>query len=271
MTTLQAPHPAGYTPAATVDEVAEFTALPHQVVDTAMTRLGQGTATLLVMSGKMGSGKDTLGPLVLDALGCSRYTHRYYADRLKDEVDQMLTHVRYLDNVAEVAHYLQLAWNMNPEHAQTLAGPLYTSAQDVTLTARARTPDTRFVLQYYGTNVRRAADDNHWVKPGLATMLTDITHGTPHQCMSTYVTDARFANEVDWPAKAGATVVRLQISRAEQLKRLHRRDGAAPSEEALNHRSETALDDYDFGVTVQVDGKPIADVVDEIVQRIHDR
>ena len=244
----------------TVEELSAFTSLPAATVDAAMHNISDGSAKLLVMSGKMGSWKDTLAPLVLDTLGYQSYTHRYYADRLKDEVDQMLTHVRHLDSSEQITEYLVHAWDMQQPHANTLAAPLYTCSLDATITARTRTEDTRFILQYYGTNVRRAVDPNHWVKPGLATMLTDIADGA-----SVYVTDARFGNEVDWPTKAGATVVRLHISREEQLRRLTARDGKCPAADALEHRSETALDDYQFQRVIEVDGKPIPQVVQEIV------
>jgi len=56
-------------------------------------------------------------------------------------------------------------------------------------------------------------------------------------------TDVRTPNEVSALYDAGAPVVYLRVSPQVQRERLLARDGSLPSEEALHHETETALDE----------------------------
>ena len=226
---------------AVVADLASFTGVNADVVRAAVGNVGSGDSAFLVVSGKMGSGKDTIAPLALTVAGFPDAVHHYYADSLKDEVDQMLTHARYLDCEKDVVAYLQAAWNVPAAQASVLGGHLWSAAADVHTHARTRSTLVRNILQFYGTDVRRADDPQYWVKLGLGKMLTDLASGH-----SVYVTDARFPNEVSWPRTASAHVVRLRVTGQTQIERLTDRDGVAPDRSMLEHVSETALDDYTF-------------------------
>ena len=57
------------------------------------------------------------------------------------------------------------------------------------------------------------------------------------------MTDVRIPNEVEVLYDAGAPVVYLTVPPDVQRERLMGRDGSLPSEEALRHETETALDE----------------------------
>ncbi len=246
--------------------LVDFTNIDIDTVDTAVNNVNKGSAAFLVLSGKMGSGKDTIGPLALEQAGYVDIKHRSYADQLKNDVDQMLMHTRYLDNESDVQKYLESnAWSLSAEHSEVMAKALWLLAADVHTHSRVRSTPMRFLLQYYGTEARRSVDENYWVKPGLATMLTDLANN-----ISVYVTDARFPNELTWPRSTGAKVVRLGITEETQKKRLESRDGLLPPEEAFNHPSELALDTYpDFDAVIAVDNLTIPQVVTRVVDVIN--
>lgn len=195
--------------------------------------LETGDVMLLVMSGKMGSGKDTLAPLVADRLGYPNAVHLYYADALKDELDDILGRIRSGSEVAEVAATCDVSTDQ--VHALLdLLGNLHTCGH-----ARSRTPQMRSALQYWGTGVRRASDDDYWVRITLSHAVDALSCGR-----SVYITDARFPNEIEQACALGGFAVRLDISEEVQRERLWERDGVLPAGAATWHTSEVALDDH---------------------------
>lgn len=240
-----------------------------------LTNIASGATTMLAVSGKQGSGKDTVAPIVLTALGDNDAAHLSFATPLKSECDAIIALLRYrfgpdtfkvIDNrvTARAADSISEQFAIPADQAYTLIEDLISAVRfDEHLNARTRTPLMRFVLQYLGTNIRRAQDENYWVVRALRPAVETTARG-----QSVYFTDARFPNEIATPQQIGCLGVRLDVSEEIQRQRLMARDGLIPDEASLRHESEIALDDYEhFDVRV-LNEKPLAEVVEEIVAAI---
>lgn len=228
---------------------------PRALVTKARENVADGTCAFLVLSGWMGSGKDSVAPAVLERMGHAEgATHMYYALPLKTEMDDILAVLRYefgsgrtleqpltdADRAA-AAELVAYRFKMPVAHAHYFTGDLLDAAlTDPDLHARSRDQVMRRSLQLLGTEVRRAQDENYWVKKALAPTLQVLASG-----QTVFVTDARFPNEIEAAQSALGFATRLDITRETQERRIAARDGEGVlTEEARNHESETALDDY---------------------------
>ena len=188
---------------------------------------------VLCVSGKMAAGKDTVAPAFFEHFGVTNTQRVYFADALKNEVDDILTLFRVGATDAEVADKLAAPVH----HVTTVRTTLGELAPDVH--ARSRIPAMRTVLQFWGTDVRRANDEDYWVRISTQEVVELVTAGK-----FVYVTDARFPNEVSTLADLGAFTVRLDVCEDTQRSRIWERDGVHADPAAFTHPSEVALDDY---------------------------
>lgn len=239
-----------------------------------LSRLAQHFITsrdviVLGVSGKLGAGKDTVAPLVLDGLGYSDPVHEFFAKPLKDEVTDAIGRILNANTIDNAARSIASGQNVDIPKAQVIATRLWEDVKSgEVVTSYKRTPATRFALQYWGTDIRREQDLNYWVKRAISMTVNQVSAG-----VSVFVTDARFENEIDALTAFGAHTVRLVVSPEEQTRRIIERDGVAPSKEATDHISETALDSYEklgkFDVIVDTDEKDLQEVVADIVDAIN--
>ena len=108
-----------------------------------------------------------------------------------------------------------------------------------------KTPAKRVAYQLLGQAVR-GVDSGYWVRAAV--------NGVDWEREFPIFTDVRMPNEVAALYDAGAPVVCLRVSPQVQRERLMGRDGSLPSEEALRHETETALDE-----AVQCGAVPVVD------------
>lgn len=120
-----------------------------------------------------------------------------------------------------------------------------TDAWDEDAFVAVKTPAKRVAYQLLGQGVR-SVDSGYWVRAAVE----NIDWGSEFPIF----TDVRTPNEVSALYDAGAPVVYLRVSPQVQRERLLARDGSMPSEEALRHETETALDD-----AVQRGAVPVVD------------
>ena len=235
--------------------------IPASVLAEAKANVASLRAVFIVLAGPMGSGKDTIAPLVMTELGQPGSLHLYYADALKEEVDTMLDRLRTACDARNAASRLQDDFGVPPGHARQLAAAVHDElAADPSLHARSRTSGIREFLQVLGTDVRRAADPDYWVRTALSRAAESLAEGR-----SVYVTDARFPNEIDAAVELGAFAVRLEVTPATQEARLAARDGQPAAAGTLAHPSESALDGYTgYSCIVGNDG-PAGETVNAIV------
>ena len=231
-------------PPRTPSELAADYDVPLDVAQAAWDNLHRRSAVLLVFSGKIGAGKDTVAPLVWDKLHVPKENrvHEFYAKALKDEISEVFSIIRAAESQKDAVAAVMAQMGVTEEMATVSVGYLYDEVRkNLDLTPYIKTQAVRLVLQYWGTDVRRAQDNNYWVKKTLASTLHQLAKNK-----SVQITDNRFPNELDAALGAGAYAVRLEVSPEVQAKRIMARDGVEVTQEARNHDSETAMDNYEF-------------------------
>lgn len=225
----------------------------------AIDSLYRGQQALVVVGGKMTAGKDTVAPELTDIVPSEvemlRYGNLMRAD-LRPGLDYLtktyrgglLVEVFYEEVAERVADIMSLRPEWALELVQILAPEVHKAKGE--LTPESRTDGIRIVLQNLGEPWRCEDDEDYWARPAAIAALKAVSAGK-----SVILTGGRYLPDVEIPRAAGATLVRLDVTRETQLRRLSSRDGLAPDPEtlaALDHRGETALDDY-TGFHIRVD------------------
>lgn len=253
--------------------------LVHKRDALAGKRLAGGALPGIGLAGPMGSGKDTTGEAIADLLRHPSVAHVAggraarrvaFADVLKREayrqalaVKSILTLRSGVESALDVERAIvedaALCESFMPAGVPLPGGlvGLYcqivadaeregdTGAWDEETFIAAKTPAKRVAYQLLGQAVR-SVDSGYWVRAAVESV--DWEREFP------IFTDVRMPNEVEALYDAGAPVVCLRVSHQVQRERLMGRDGALPSEEALHHETETALDE-----AVQCGAVPVVD------------
>jgi hypothetical protein len=214
----------------------------------ASERIGNGSVTLLGFSGKLASGKDSVAAGVVANLGLERTLHLSFAHALKEEVDETIKLAR-ASRWADIATIMGLSDPVScAEYLRLLEVAL---AEQPDVDARTRTSGIRRVLQFWGTEIRRAQQYDYWVRKAAQNALSAAAAGT-----HVFFTDGRFPNEIAASQQLGFIVIRLEVSPEVQAQRLAQRDGLVPDPDSLLHPSEVALDDYaNFDLVTSNDGR----------------
>lgn len=242
-------------------------------------RLAGGALPGIGLAGPMGSGKDTTAAALADLLRHPSVAHVAggraarrvaFADVLKREayrqalaVKSILTLRSGVESALDVERAIvedaALCESFMPAGAPLPGGlvGLYcqivadaeregdTDAWDEEMFIAVKTPAKRVAYQLLGQTVR-SVDSGYWVRAAV--------NGVDWEREFPIFTDVRMPNEVEALYDAGVPVVCLRVSPQVQRERLMGRDGALPSEEALNHETETALDE-----AVQCGAVPVVD------------
>lgn len=168
---------------------------------------------IIAICGGMGAGKDTLADLLIEEFTWKKTS---FSEELKNEVQT------FIDTVCS-------GRKCNPEEF-TLTHEEFNFAKPLALTltsSRERTPESRRLLQFWGTDLRRKQDINYWVNQAEKKLKDKIVF-----------TDARFENEIEMLRNNGAITILLDVPIDERIKRIEERDGITPSDVALSHPSE---------------------------------
>jgi len=227
-------------------------------------RMPGGALPGIGLAGPMGAGKDTTGEAIADVLrhpsmtrvAGGRAPRRVaFADVLKREayrqalaVKNILTLRRGVESALDVERAIvedeALCAAFMPAGAPLPGGLVGLYCQIVADAQRERvgeeafisvkTPAKRVAYQLLGQAVRRV-DPGYWVRAAV--------EGIDWEREFPVFTDVRMPNEVSALYDAGAPVVYLRVSPQVQRERLLARDGSLPSESALSHETETALDE----------------------------
>jgi hypothetical protein len=231
-------------------------------------RLAGGALPGIGLAGPMGAGKDTTGEAIADVLRHPSVAHVAggraarrvaFADELKRvayrqvlTVKSILALRRGAESALDVERAIVedevLCAAFMPAGAPLPGGlvGLYcqivadaeregdTGAWDEETFIAVKTPAKRVAYQLLGQSVR-GVDSGYWVRAAVE----NVDWGSEFPIF----TDVRTPNEVSALYDAGAPVVYLRVSPEVQRERLMARDGSMPSEEALHHETETALDE----------------------------
>lgn len=207
------------------------------------------TAKGAVFSGRLAAGKDTVAAALFEHLGV-RSAHISLGAALKDELDdviELLRSVPRCESASAVADFLSCP---RPQ-ADALTGMLY-ECDIFSVSARDRTDAVRKALQFLGTDIRRRQDPDYWVRQAVASAHAALSAGK-----WVYVTDCRFPNDVAGFQQLGLLAVRLVVDEQTQARRLWERDSLVLRPELVSHSSETALDEFEFDVTIDNNGSLI--------------
>ena len=242
-------------------------------------RLAGGALPGIGLAGSMGSGKDTTAAALADLLRHPSVAHVAggraarrvaFADVLKREayrqalaVKSILTLRSGVESALDVERAIvedealcaafmpagaPLPGGLVGAYCQIVADSERegdTGAWDEDVFISVKTPAKRVAYQLLGQTVR-SVDSGYWVRAAV--------NGVDWEREFPIFTDVRMPNEVAALYDAGAPVVCLRVSPEVQRERLLARDGSMPSESALAHETETALDD-----AVQCGAVPVVD------------
>jgi hypothetical protein len=230
------------------EEVAAAMGVDATVASAARENLRSGTVRALVVSGPQASGKDTIGPAVLAALGAGAHVRIGIADGLKQECSDLVLAMPSYSDPSSGARDAARLLGTSEEHARVLVDGLWsvTRTSGHGLTGWSRTPEIRRALQYLG-NEARVDDPTRYVRLAVPRILTHLAEGS-----SVYMGDGRFPREAGPCSRLGMFLVRLHVDAEVKAARLLARDGIIADPQTLHHEGEHALDAWD-GVDLRVD------------------
>lgn len=235
--------------------------LTPEIAEKAQLALTRGQVLFTVVGGKMCSGKDTIAPALSQTGIGGRNELMRYGDLMRKDLQPGLALLCEMDAAGAPADDVIDAIGERMVLARDLTTELYEVLQPEVrgrggvLTPWDRTMGLRHVLQNLGDSWRLSEDETYWAASARDAALERLAHG-----VSVILTGGRFLPDVELPRATGAVLLRLDVTRETQLRRLRERDGIEPTQEtldALDHRSETALDEYahfDARIRNDVDG-----------------
>lgn len=250
-----------------------------ETVQQAIENLTTGQSVFIGVSGKIGSGKDTVAPILMKILTNNvqqvEIVQEYFAKPLKMEVQQVIDIIR-----EEIARNEEVEWaypiavknvsiamGIDEQDAEYVVETLFHDIADdeeENIHSYNKVHSVRTVLQYWGTEVRRKQDDNYWVNKAIKAVYEHIANGR-----SVYVSDVRFPNEADAIKEFLGNVIRLDVSDEEQSRRILARDNVEVTEMARQHSSEVALDSYEkFNARILTDGFSPAEVAEKLANEL---
>ena len=197
----------------------------------------------IVIAGKMGYGKDYVGNLIKDNF--SNVEKISFADALKEEVEYIINLIRNNSSLEHIAYEM----NVSKDEIKPLYIAMIAFKDINELTVKKKNSTLRFMLQYWGTDVRRKNNENYWVQKTVDKILEINKLGNV-----ALITDGRFPNELKGVSELNGITIQLDISREKQIENLLNRDGILPNKEAFNHPSETSYLEYkDFDLILTED------------------
>lgn len=204
---------------------------------------------IIAISGKIGSGKNYLAQKLSEVYAAEGKTTEEisYAIALKDEASVIIEDFRsYPVDFDALSDKYDIGIT---DLEQLYVFIINDLKRKPLLTGWDRSEGIRRFLQYLGTDIRRNQYPNYWVDK--------IVNYIPNNVDYVFITDVRFPNEAEKALELGGFLFRLDVPEEIILSRTSSRDGMKYSAEALNHKSEKALDDYDkFDVYVGVEFDP---------------
>ena len=231
-----------------IEAIGEWCGASSDVIATAAA----SPAPKLVISGRLSSGKDTVAEEVMRVLGREDSIRVSFATALREEIADIMNIIREAQSldqaIDQVAVYAEIE---RDEAVATTTALAQGMEENPSITPYTRTKEMRFVLQTWGTEVRRRHDDAYWVKQGSRQALEALAAGHP-----VHITDARFVNEVEIAQGMGFWAVRLEVDTAIRAARLMARDGLELDPIAEAHPSEAQLGEFvGFDQRVSNDGE----------------
>lgn len=193
--------------------------------------------TILLLSGKISSGKNQFGEFLKDVLEEKNisYNSDYFAKDLKEySMEDFSPLGKLLKNKADtLKSMIDIFFDIKFKDGGKIKEDLMKEIDTFTFNSNNffedKTDITRVLLQLYGTDIARKRFDNHfWIKK-LSTRVNDS------DSQFIIITDVRFPNEIDdlYSYIDDCNIIPIRIERDNTKKELIK-----------THSSETALDNY---------------------------
>lgn len=215
----------------------------------------------IVIAGKMGYGKDYVGNLIKNSF--SNIEKISFADALKEEVEHIINLIRNNSSLEHIAYEM----NVSKDEIKPLYIAMIAFKDINELTVKKKNSTIRFMLQYWGTDVRRKNNENYWVQKTINKILEINKLGNV-----ALITDGRFPNELKGVSELNGITIQLDISKEKQIENLLNRDGILPNKEAFNHPSETSYLEYkDFDLILTEDVLSDNDLILSEIKKTIDR
>lgn len=230
------------------EKTAASMGVSAEVAQSARENLASGRVFALVVSGPQASGKDTIGPAVLAALGAADHVRVGIADGLKQEASELLLMLPTRESKEDAYVATCALLDVERAHAVMMVDVLWDITRDPShgLTGWTRTPETRRVLQYLGSEAR-VDNPTRYARIAIPRILQHLADG-----VSVYMGDGRYPHEADPCRDLGMFLVRLHVTSEVKAARLLVRDGIVADPLTLQHSGESALDTWE-GVDIRVD------------------
>lgn len=198
----------------------------------ALNKIKNKEVLIFAMSGKMGSGKDTIGNEITKADCVKDYTliNMSYASPVRTEMVEILEAYKTMS-----AQEINDKFDVSIFKVKKLVDLIGDDS------VYERSISSRQAIQYWGTDVRRNQNNNYWVNK-----IVELSIKLINENKSVYITDVRFPNEAMSIIDLGGKIIRLEVSTSTRKSRIMSRDGIVPTDEQLNHISEVSLDNYEF-------------------------
>ena len=218
--------------------------VPVSIASKAVENLTKGIH-LVAISGKMGSGKDTVGIRLMEKLARDNWTQLSFASAIKADLNRIILICRESDDISTALNQA-ISEGFAKDIIKALIEILFNESKNLEIDAYTRTPVIRKSLQYWGKAMRDRKGENWWSNILVLQIATALA-----ESKSILVSDARFPHEMDLCKELGFMTLRLEVDPFEQKSRLEKRDGVATPSILLNDLSEIALDAYqNFDVTI---------------------
>lgn len=170
-----------------------------------------------------------------------------FADELRKEVSLLLSHAREVNSPSKYAQH-EIFAQVDKRIAKKLYNFILSDQRNI----------RRTVMQVWGTDVRRANNENYWVEKAMDKALLLNSQG-----INVGIDDVRFENEAAAILENDGILIRLDISPVEQHRRLEEIRNKQIDKSTLRHSSEMALDNFPF-FSLRVDNSDSAKAEEEI-------
>ena len=220
---------------------------------------------VIVLSGKMHSGKDTFADklkLELEDRGDTVYKIAY-ADSTKSDMVRIIKlfllgkHVDEVMNIMDIGfvYGYQMTRIFNYINQDLLENPYlkseFSSLSNKGLQSKLKKfKHYRLIMQIYGTEIRRSLDNKYWINKVL-NKISHISEDNISNNVDVIITDGRFKNEIKLSddldsSRYKVSTVRLEAPNEVIKDRIKNdpNDQEEISKETFNHSSETELDDF---------------------------
>lgn len=233
--------------------------VPLPIADKAIVNLTKNLY-LIAISGKMGSGKDTVGVGIMNKIADDNWTQLSFASAIKSDLNHIITICRESVDI-KTALNRAVSEGFAKDLIEATVELLFNESKNLELNAYTRTPVIRETLQYWGKAMRETKGETWWSDILVMQIATALA-----ESKSILVSDARFPHEMDLCKELGFTTLRLEVDSSEQQTRLKKRDGINTPLALLNDLSETALDSYQgFDLKISSSDK---DILDKILSEV---